>query len=120
MRVPYYGPRRWRNSNVMAGSLTARLHPRSTILVVKHVGHATAVRSLLAEFPDLVGPDALSDPADPWLIAAAARYGAVLVTNEAPSSERRRPGRPRIPDICARRRIECINVVAFVEREGLA
>ena len=97
-----------------------RLHPYAKSLVVQNLGHANAVRLLLGEFPDLVRADALSDPADPWLIVAAVRQDAVVVTNEVPSAERKRPRPPSIPDICASKHIECINVVAFVQREGLA
>lgn len=62
----------------------------------------------------------MTDPADPWLIAAAVRLGLAIVSDEVSASERRRPdGRIRIPDVCAALRIECIAFDEFVRREGL-
>jgi Domain of unknown function (DUF4411) len=97
-----------------------RLQPFRKTLTVPNAGRVNAVRLLLTAFPDLVRADALSDPADPWLIVAAADHNAVVVTNEVPSAERRRPGPPRIPDVCAAHHIEWISVVTFVNRKGLA
>lgn len=51
-----------------------------------------------------------NDSADPWLVAVAKLEGYVVVTDELPSKQ-------RIPVVCGREGVECMNLVQFIESE---
>jgi hypothetical protein len=55
------------------------------------------------------------DPADPWIIAVAAKYGYTVVTNESPRSTMRIPAACRLPEIGCR----CIRGPHFLHEVGL-
>jgi Domain of unknown function (DUF4411) len=53
--------------------------------------------------------------ADPFVIAVASLYGAVVVTGEASSGTAERP---RIPYVCGLMRIDCIRFLDLIKREN--
>lgn len=55
------------------------------------------------------------DPADPWIVAVAAKYGYTVVTNESPRSPMRIPAACRLPEI----RCRCIRGPHFLHEVGL-
>jgi hypothetical protein len=55
------------------------------------------------------------DPADPWIVAVAAKYGFTVVTNESPRSVMRIPAACRLPKIGCR----CIRGPHFLHEVGL-
>lgn len=101
---------------------TQELAPRLQKLLVPTTDDFNCVASLLKDerFRGLVRDDAVSEPADPWIICVARRLGLIVVTNEVRTADRKRPdGRARIPDVCGALGIDCIDVVEFARREGL-
>jgi hypothetical protein len=61
-------------------------------------------------YPRMSRPWHQNDSADPWLLAAAKLRGYVVVTDEANR-------RQRIPVVCQREGVQCIDLTAFVEAE---
>jgi Domain of unknown function (DUF4411) len=55
------------------------------------------------------------DPADPWIVAVAAKYEYTVVTNESPRSKMRIPAACRLPKIGCR----CIRGPHFLHEVGL-
>lgn len=55
------------------------------------------------------------DPADPWIVAVAAKYKYTVVTNESPRSTMRIPAACRLPEIGCR----CIRGPHFLHEVGL-
>jgi predicted nucleic acid-binding protein len=55
------------------------------------------------------------DPADPWIVAVAAKYGYTVVTNERPRSTMRIPAACKIPKIGCR----CIRGPHFLHEIGI-
>ena len=97
-----------------------RLNAVRRQIVIANADYVSAVQAILGVFPTLVRADAISDPADPWLIAVAVRNSYIVVCNELPSAVRRRPdGKIRIPDVCAHYKIPWIDVDELVIQEGL-
>ncbi len=70
----------------------------------------------IPQFRQLVGQKQLargSPVADPFVIASAHERGACVVTEES-----RRANAGKIPNVCDRFGVECINLEEFMEREG--
>lgn len=55
------------------------------------------------------------DPADPWIVAVASKYGYTVVTNESPRSTMRIPAACRLPEMNCR----CIRGPHFLHEVGL-
>jgi hypothetical protein len=55
------------------------------------------------------------DPADPWIVSVAAKYGYTVVTNESPRSTQRIPAACRLAEIKCR----CIRGPHFLHEVGL-
>ncbi len=55
------------------------------------------------------------DPADPWIVAVAAKYDYTVVTNESPRSTMRIPAACKLPEIDCR----CIRGPHFLHEVGL-
>lgn len=88
-------------------------------VIPRITGLVGTVAEIMAQFPDFVDEDMENDPADPWVIALAARQRLTVVTNEFPTSFRRKPGAPRIPDVCDAFELECIDLDELLRRLGL-
>ena len=88
-------------------------------VVPRFSGLVATVAEIIGQFPDLVDEDLEYEPADPWLVAFAVRRRFTVVTNEFPTSFRRKPGAPRIPDVCQAFELECIDMDEMLSRLGL-
>ena len=55
-------------------------------------------------------------PEDVFVIAAAIVHGCSVVTEEKPSGG---PGKVKIPDVCKALKIECLNMLGMLRREGM-
>lgn len=81
-------------------------------------------RQLMTKYPELARAiaryDPQRDPADPWLIVYAQKYGYAIATEEVPSSQRRAKARrgPPIPDVCDSEGIHCVNLRRLANDEG--
>jgi Domain of unknown function (DUF4411) len=75
------------------------------------------VLKLLASHPRLVDTHRSRSQADPFVIATAERLGrdTVVVTGEKP---RGKQDTPKIPDVCAVRRLRCINFLEMLRELG--
>jgi hypothetical protein len=71
------------------------------------------VGAITRKYPKCSRPRANRNIADPYVIAYAKEYGHVVVTDE-------REHRQKIPVVCRREGIECINLSTLLEREGEA
>ena len=56
--------------------------------------------------------------ADPFIIAHAKALRAVVVTNERPEGKHS-SNFNKIPDVCREFKVECINLIDFMRREGM-
>lgn len=72
---------------------------------------------LLGEYPRLVDTHKNRSQADPFVIATAECHNATVVTGETP---RRNMDKPRIPDVCQVRDIECISFLEMLRQIGKA
>lgn len=75
------------------------------------------LRSILADFENLVDARRDRSMADPWVIAHALAEGATLVTKEiaAPVGSKR----IKIPDVCHKYSVRCINDFEFIKETGI-
>lgn len=97
-----------------------RWHPDALNHLKGYRGHRAPNRTpdlvrryqvVMGQFPRLIERDPKYDPADPWLIAMAQKYGYTVVTEEKPVAERSRPGRKTpIPDVCHALGIPSVNL----------
>ena len=76
----------------------------------------TEATKILANHPTLVDLRKPKSGADPFVIAAAIVHGCSVVTEEKPSGG---PGKVKIPDVCKALRIECLNMLGMLRREGM-
>lgn len=70
-----------------------------------------------ASYPHLAKANAPLSKADIYIIAHAWETETVVVTEEKPDSQPR-PQPKKIPDVCNRLNIPCINLLEFMRREG--
>ena len=77
----------------------------------------THLRAILNEFPRLVDTTKDRSMADPWVIAHALAEGATVVTKEMPTPTG--SARIKIPDVCERFSVRCIDDFQFVAEAGI-
>ena len=74
-----------------------------------------AVR-LLSQYPRLVDTLRGRSKADPFVVASAIVFGAVVVTGEVRTGSL---DKPRIPDVCGDKGIRCISFLQMIRELGL-
>jgi hypothetical protein len=75
--------------------------------------------SIQGKFPGLRDPKAQFDEADAYVIALARIRQGVVVTQETPAAEKRKPARTHyIPDVCRELGITCVSLLGLMRREG--
>jgi len=72
-------------------------------------------RQIMNDFPTLVDARTGKSFADPWVVATAHVKRAVVVTGERGTGSRQRP---KIPDVCAERKIDCLRFADLIRSEG--
>ena len=72
------------------------------------------VQKILKESPDFVDPNKTTPEADPFVIALAISKGWSVVATENPANP---GGRPKIPDVCRKYKIECLQLIDFFRKE---
>ncbi len=79
---------------------------------------ATALE-IQSRFPGMLDPKAEYDEADAYIIALAHVKDGIVVTQETPAAEKRKPARPMyIPDVCRELGVHCITLQGLMRREG--
>lgn len=89
---------------------------RSTLFVPEDGELIRKATMILRDFPRLVDPYSSIPEADPFVVALAEQYEWTVVTMERLS--RRGETKQRIPDVCARRKIACCDLLGLFRREG--
>jgi hypothetical protein len=75
--------------------------------------------TIQGQFPGLRDPKAQYDEADAFVIALAKLKQGIVVTQETPAAEKRRPVRTHyIPDVCRELGIPCVSLLGLMRREG--
>jgi hypothetical protein len=69
---------------------------------------------VLRVFPELVKELSGRNQADPFVVALAQVRSLIVVSEEKGGS----PSRPRIPMVCARFEVACLDVVSFIRDRG--
>jgi hypothetical protein len=86
---------------------------------VPNAGVLAATLAIKARFPGLLDPKAEFVEADAYVIALAQIRDGIVVTQETPASEKRKPARPMyIPDVCRELGVHCITLQGLMRREG--
>ena len=70
------------------------------------------VRDVLSNYESLAAPQKESPHADPFIISLALSKGYSVITQES----KHKPG--RIPDVCNRYNIKCLNLLEFIKEQG--
>ncbi len=74
------------------------------------------VTTILEDFPRLIDPNKETPEADPFLIALAGTRKWTVVTSERARTSP--DGRPKVPDVCKSRGVECISLIEFFREHG--
>ena len=82
------------------------------------------VLNLISRHPKLIDDrqSYTREPADPYLIVYAQKWGVTIISDEKPVSERkgkRKSRRHMIPDICPAEGVRCIRLEKFLKEEGV-
>ena len=71
-------------------------------------------KRILAAYPKLVAEKKAAFAADPFVIATSIVHGLTVVTEEGPGS----PAKPKIPDVCRNKGVECTRLVGMIRAEA--
>ena len=69
------------------------------------------LKKIMHKYPNLVNSTKGRSIADPWVIAHAKAHQATVVT-----TEQKAPKKVKIPDVCKKENIPCIDIPVFVEK----
>jgi hypothetical protein len=69
------------------------------------------------EYQKLVNTKKGRSMGDPWVVAHAQVYKAIVVAEELPKNEQ--STKPKIPDVCKALKVDCIKTVEFLRKVGL-
>jgi hypothetical protein len=81
-------------------------------LVYRHSLMAHGPR-LVNQYPSISRPRHIYIAADPWVIALAIIEGMTVVCSEKPKRDR------KMPDVCKKEKVPCLNLVEFLRAECL-
>jgi Domain of unknown function (DUF4411) len=93
----------------------AWIEDRETMVVAIDESIQAHVALMMKDYPRLVDTKKNRSGCDPWVIALAQSRGHTVVTAERPTGSL---NKPKIPDVCAALKIDCIDVVEFFRRQG--
>jgi hypothetical protein len=94
----------------------AKKHASVFIPNVMVLAETLAIQS---QFPGLRDPKAQYDEADAYVIALAKVKQGIVVTQETPAAEKRKPVRSHyIPDVCRELGIPCVSLLGLMRRES--
>lgn len=74
-----------------------------------------ACREILKHFPKMFDHRTGKSAADPWVVATAKVKSLCVITQEKRSTS---PGGYKLPDICERIGVECLNIQGLMRKEG--
>lgn len=82
------------------------------------------VLNLISKYPKIIDHRQYfsREPADPYLIVYAQKWNVPIICDELPLAQRtgRRKGRQlKIPDVCDKENIECINLEKYLKNQGV-
>lgn len=100
-----------------ADDLHTWMQARKQMLVPLDEAIQLRATALLSEFPRLVDTLRGRGKADPFVLATAIERSAVVVTGEVLTGKMEKP---RIPDVCQVKRIQCINFLRMIRELKLA
>lgn len=81
------------------------------------------IKDILAKYPELVDPEKEID-ADPWLIALALekeeqqKLMPIMKVKIIVTEEKLKPNKVNLPFVCQELKIECINLIGLMRKEG--
>ena len=90
---------------------------RKKMLIATDEKVQNIVIELLGQYPRLVDTHKNRSQADPFVIATAECYEAIVVTGE---TARGKLDKPKIPDVCQVRNISCISFLEMLRQIGKA
>lgn len=103
---------------VASTNLSAWAKKHSKVFVPNSEVLAEAL-AIQAQFPGLRDPRAQHEEADAYVIALAKIRQGLVVTQETPAAEKRKPPRSHyIPDVCRELGIPCVSLLGLMRREG--
>ncbi len=73
------------------------------------------LQEIMRKYPLLVDTSKGKNKADPIVIAVASAYNLTVVTEENGGSD----NKPKIPHICKKEKIKCINLLAFLREQNM-
>ncbi len=86
------------------------LKTQRSMIVGLQSEHQDRVKEILRIYPTLIEPNKTIPDADPFVIALAMTESAIVVTNERLAGP---GGRPKIPNVCLKYQIKCLNLLEF-------
>ncbi len=72
-------------------------------------------KDIVNKYPSLVKPNSTRSQADPFVIALAEVHGVAVITYE---TRAKKDEAPKIPNVCADRRIQMVSFVDLLRKEG--
>ena len=71
------------------------------------------MREIMSKYPRIIDNSRGRSIADPWVIAHAEQENTTVVTLE---QKAQKPGQVKIPDVCAKEGIECIDIYDLIKQ----
>jgi hypothetical protein len=104
---------------------SSRLHSRQETFITSSDDQTDfRVLNLISKYPKLIDyrQTYTREPADPYLITYAQKWGAPIISDEKPLSQRTGTSKNRrmpIPDVCAQENIVCLNLETYLKSKGI-
>ncbi|MBD3670360.1 MAG: DUF4411 family protein [Gammaproteobacteria bacterium] len=107
----------WEELNVFEDEISAWAKSRTDFFCPLTPNIQTRATQILRSHPGLLDLKKNKSSADPFVISTAIELGCVVVTEELITNS---PVRPKIPNVCKDLKIDCINLLEMLRREGLS